>query len=180
MDNKNRTVSYDAPKGDRLTIEGVKQWLVDHGCCAVISTNNLAALIGKHRHLVKEAERSGELESCDKCTYTLDAAAKWLVHHPRYISEVSEATWIPNDETHDLIRAIISKSYQGLLRIWNNDLEDLTAEVSFRMMKTKKTGDVPESVIIMRRLCDLWREAKNRNRHRNVSLDAIQEKGMQV
>ncbi len=161
----------DAP--DSFTKKGAIDWLTAKGAKGIITAHAVATILGVGYRVVKDAERAGYIPAIDKCTYRLDDVAEWLLQNPRFMAQ-SHAKYAVTDETAKTARIIILKSWRALLKYW--ELDDLIAEVCYRIIQQKKTSECSESLIITRVLAKIWREMKARHINKTVSLDAINER----
>lgn len=165
----------DAP--DTATKKGVKEWLIRQGAKGIISTNAVAVIIGCSRRVVKDAENAGDIKAIDKCTYDLDSVVEWLWKNPRYIAQERKYYEV-TEATYPLVREIIQRNAKTLLRLWNNDIDDLTSEICYRITrKPMGATKVSERTLAINIINDLWREKQTQQMVRTVSLDALREKG---
>ena len=163
-DLSNAPVSY--------THKAVKQWLVEHGAMGVLSVSAVSLIIGISKRTVKDAERAGKLKAIDKCTYTLDAVVEWLVQNPRYIAQDTRYFKV-TEETLNHVNAIILSRYQGLLKLWNNDVDDLAQETCYKLSTTPMGAGCSESLVIIRMLNKIWHSKDVQNRRVTVPLDTV-------
>jgi hypothetical protein len=165
----------DAP--DAATKKSIKEWLIKRGAKGIISTNAVALIIGCSRRVIKDAENEGAFKILDKCTYDLDSVVDWLMKHPRYIAQEKKYYEV-TEGTYPLVRSIIMQHAKPLLKVWNNDIEDLTAEICYRVSrKPMGATKVSEKTVIINIINDLWREKRTQQMVNTVSLNALQEKG---
>lgn len=168
----------DAP--DAATKKSIKEWLIKRGAKGIISTNAVALIIGCSRRVIKDAENDGAFKVLDKCTYDLDSVVDWLMKHPRYIAQEKKYYEV-TEGTYPLVRSIIMQHARPLLKVWNNDIDDLTAEVCYRVSrKPMGATKVSEKTVIINIINDMWREKQTRQMVNTVSLNALQEKGYSV
>ena len=158
-----------------FTRKAVKQWLIDHGAKGVISTSAVALIVGVSKRVVKDAERAGKLPAIDKCTYILDAVVDWLVKNPRYMAQGTRYFHV-TEGTMALVKQIILNRYKGLLKLWNNDLDDLTMETCYRLSITPLGATCSDALIIIRTLNKIWHSKDVQNRRVTVPLDAISQR----
>lgn len=165
----------DAP--DAATKKAIKEWLIKRGAKGIISTNAVALIIGCSRRVIKDAENAGEFKILDKCTYSLDSVVDWLMQNPRYIAQEKKYYEV-TEATYPLVSSVIKQHARTLLKLWNNDLEDLTAEICYRISrKPMGATKVSEKTIIINIINDMWREKRTQQMANTVSLNALQEKG---
>lgn len=158
-----------------FTHKAVKQWLLDHGAKGVISTAAVALIVGVSKRVVKDAERAGKLPNIDKCTYDLNAVVDWLVANPRYMAQGTRYFQVTED-TIALVKQIILNRYQGLLKLWYDDIDDLAAETCYRLSLTPLGATCSDALIVVRTLNKIWHSKDVQNRRVTVSLDSITQK----
>ena len=141
--------------------EVIRKQLAEKGITGPTSASALANALGISHRTVKNAEHKGLLAAIDKSTYDLKAVISWLEQYPRYIS-IREPNWNVYEGTAPLIESIVTKSWRVLLNSWQ--MEDLVAEVQFRMLRMRRST-CSESTIIIRILANIW---KKQNRIRTV------------
>lgn len=161
----------EAPES--FTKKSVEEFLRNRGACGIITAHGIATILNVGYRVIKDAERNGEFKSIDKCTYRLEDLIDWIMKNPRFIAQ-SHAKWDVTENTPEIAKTVIKKSWTALLKFW--ELEDLIAEVCYRMLQQKKTSECSEELVITRILAKIWREMKSRTIHKTVSLDAINEK----
>jgi hypothetical protein len=174
-ENKEVRDLRDAP--DTATKKGIKEWLVSKGAAGIISTNAVAQIIGCSRRVIKNAENDGAFKILDKCTYDLDSVVEWLWKHPRYIAQ-NKKYYEVTESTYKVVRAIVLQNARPLLKLWNNDTDDLVAEICYRIgRKTIGATKVSDRTLAINIINDLWREKQTQQMLNTVSLDALREKG---
>lgn len=168
----------DAPAA--LTKSAVKTWLTEHGAGGIISQEALADILGVQKRTIKKAENEGEFKPIDRCTYALDDIVAWLIKHPRYISQKREMFMVKPDH-YPMVANLIKSMAMPLLRLWNNDIDDLTAEVCYQMGRMPLSSiKVPDNIVAIRAIHIIWNQKRTRNMKNTVSLDAIHEHGGQI
>jgi hypothetical protein len=163
-DLSNAPISY--------THKAVKQWMIDHGAMGVLSVSAVSLIVGVSKRTVKDAERAGKLKTIDKCTYSLDAVVEWLVQNPRYIAQDTRYFKV-TEETLNHVKAIILTRYQGLLKLWNDDVDDLAQETCYRLSTTPMGASCSESLVIIRMLNKIWHSKDIQNRRVTVPLSSV-------
>ena len=141
--------------------EVIRKQLAGKGITGPTSASVLAKALDISSRTVKNAEHKGQLAAIDKSTYDLEAVISWLEQCPRYISK-REPNWNVYEGTAPLIESIVMKSWRVLLNSWQ--MEDLVAEVQFRMLRMRRST-CSESTVIIRILASIW---KKQNRIRTV------------
>lgn len=165
----------DAP--DAATKKSIKEWLVKRGAKGIISTNAVALIIGCSRRVIKDAENAGAFKILDKCTYDLDSVVDWLMKNPRYIAQEKKFYEV-TEATYKNVKDILLRNSKTLIRLWNNDVDDLTAEVCYRISKKPMGATrVSEKTVIINVINNLWHEKQTQQMVNTVSLNALQEKG---
>lgn len=158
-----------------FTPKAVKQWLLEHGAKGVISTAAVALIVGVSKRVVKDAERAGKLPAIDKCTYDLDDVVAWLVANPRYMAQGTRYFQVTED-TVALVKQIIVTRYQGLLKLWNHDVDDLVNETCYRLSLTPLGATCSDTLIIVRTLNKIWHSKDVQNRRVTVSINSVSPK----
>ena len=152
--------------------KSVKEWLVEHGAQGVLGLSAVSLIIGVSKRTVKDAERSGQLKAIDKCTYTIDAVVDWLIANPRHMAPGTRYFGV-TDATVGKVKQISLGRFQGLLKLWNNDVDDLAHEACYRLSITPLGAACSEELIIVRTLNKIWHSKDVQNRRVTVSLDSI-------
>ena len=170
--NEEKRELTDAPMA--ATAKSVREWLLERGAKGILSTSAVANVVGCSKRTVKNAENSGELPSIDKCTYELDSVVQWLLKHPRYMAQ-GENRFQLTEATYQNVREILLKTSPTLIKLWNNDVDDLVSEVCYQMSRTRVSGSCSEKTIIHHAINNLWHKKSTRQMVQTVSLDAIRE-----
>ena len=168
----------DAPVA--ATKKAIKEWLIEKGARGIISTNALAVIIGCSRRVIKDAENANQFKILDKCTYDLDSVVDWLMKNPRYVAQQKKYYEV-TEVTYQNVKEILLRNSKTLIRLWNDDVDDLTAEVCYRISKkTMGATRVSEKTVIINVINSLWREKQTQQMAKTVSLDAIRANGGQI
>ena len=167
---KNCNKLTDAPI--TATKAAVKQWLIDKGAKGIISTNAVASLLGISRRVVKNAENDNAFVVLDKCTYSLDSVAEWLLKHPRYMVQKVSGIELTED-LYGKVKKIILQTSPTLLKLWNNDLDDLTHEVCCQIAKNSKSSSCSETTIIRRAINNIWHRKSTQQMTQTVSIETL-------
>lgn len=162
-----------------LTLTAVKAWLIEHGAGGIISQEALADILGVQKRTIKSFEKKG-VKPIDKCTYNLDDIVKVLVKNPRYLSQKRELFAV-KPEHYPMVKNLIKSMAMPLLKLWNNDIDDLTAEVCYQMGRMPLSNTkVPDNIVAIRAIHIIWNQKRTNQMKKTVSLDAIQENGGQI
>jgi hypothetical protein len=156
-----------------LTFKSVKEWLVEHGAQGILGLSAVSLIVGVSKRTVKDAERSGQLKAIDKCTYTIDDVVNWLIANPRHVAQ-GTCYFAVTEETVGKVKQIILGRFQGLLKLWNNDVDDLAHEACYRLSITPLGAACSEELIIIRTLNKIWHSKDVQNRRVTVSLNSVQ------
>lgn len=167
---KNRDNLTDAPIAATKT--AVKQWLIERGAKGIISTNAVASILGVSRRVVKNAENENQFTILDKCTYTLDSVAEWLLKHPRYIAQDIKGFEV-TEELYPKVKQILLATSPTLVRLWNGDVDDLTHEVCFQIAKNSKTSQCSENTIIRRAINNIWHRKSTQQMTQTSSIENL-------
>lgn len=132
------------------TLKGVKDWLIARGACGIMSNTVVADIVGVSKRTVYNATRDGKLPTIDKCTYAIDDVAKWLFANQRYISQAGAVAI--NEELYSHVKAMLLRFGQPLIKLYNNDVQELVSEIAFRLSKRRITSAVSLSTVIYREI----------------------------
>lgn len=154
----------DAPSAS--TQKSIREWLLERGAKGIISTTAVAEIVGVSERTVKNAENSGELSVVDKRTYTLDSVVEWLMKNQRYVAQ-DTGRFELTPEVYDHVRKMLHKFAQPLIRLYNNDVEELVSEICCRLTKRRLTNDVSLSTVIYREIVN-FSNSKTSNRRRQT------------
>lgn len=160
----------DAPNA--TTKAAVKQWLIERGAAGIISTNAVATLLGISRRVVKNAENDNAFEVLDKCTYSLDSVAEWLLKHPRYMVQKVKGIEL-TEELYEKVKKVIQQTSPTLLKLWNDDLNDLAHEVCYQISKNSKGALCSETTIIRRAINNIWHRKSTQQLTQTVSMETL-------
>lgn len=158
---------------------GIREWLTERGAKGLMSASAIATIIGVTPRVIKNAEARGDLSIVDKSTYPIESVIEWLYANPRYIRQ-NVRYWQVTEETYPRVKEILQRQYKRMIELWNNDVDELTAEVCYRMGRMPMSSPVKETTVIFRTINNLWHEKQTRTIARSVSLDQMCEKGMQI
>lgn len=167
---KNQNNLTDAPIA--ATKSAVKQWLMERGAKGIIATNAVASILGVSRRVIKNAENDGEFDVLDKCTYTLDSVAEWLLKHPRYMAQDIKEFEVTED-LYPKVKKILLATSPTLVRLWNGDVDDLTHEVCCQIAKNSKSSQCSENTIIRRAINNIWHRKSTQQLTQTVSLETL-------
>ena len=152
--------------------KSVKNWLIENGLGAVIAAGTLADIVGVSRKTIKNAENAKKLIAVDRCTYSLDSVASWLVANPRYIVQQRKHVEV-TEETYALIKSILASKYQRLLELYHGDIDDCTHEVAYRLGKTTVGRSCSEYLIVVRAINNLWHTKQMQTANKTVSIETV-------
>ena len=170
---KNQENLTDAPIAPTKT--AVKDWLIARGAKGVISTNAVASIIGVTRRVVKNAENDGEFEVLDKCTYSLDSVAAWLLRHPRYMAQDVKKFEL-TEELYPKVRKVLLATSPTLISLWHGDVEDLTHEVCLQIAKMgNSSGLCSENTVIRRAINNVWHRKSTQQLTQTVSMETLRK-----
>lgn len=159
--------------------DGIRDWLTERGARSIMSASAVATIIGVTARVIKNAESRQELSSIDKSTYPIESVVQWLYANPRYIRQ-NVRYWQVTEDTYPKVREILQRNYRRMIELWNNDVDELTAEVCYRMTKMPMSSPVKETTVIFRTINNLWHEKNTQTIARGISLNQLQEEGMQI
>lgn len=150
--------------------KSVKNWLIENGMGAVVSATALSEFIGVSRKTIKNAENAHKLTTVDKCTYSIDSVANWLVANPRYVAQRKKCVEV-TEGTYELIRTVLLSKYPRLLELYHGDVEDCSHEVAYRLGKTSAGKACSEYLLVIRAINNLWHTKQVQQANRTVSLE---------
>lgn len=158
---------------------GIRDWLLERGAKGLMSASAIAAIIGVTPRVIKNAEARKDLSVVDKSTYPIESVIEWLYANPRYIRQ-NVRYWQVTEETYPKVKQILLHQYKRMIELWNNDVDELTAEVCYRMGRMPMSSPVKETTVIFRTINNLWHEKQTRTIAKCVSLDQMNEKGVRI
>jgi hypothetical protein len=162
----------DAPEA--LTHKAVKEWFINNGAKGIMKSSVIANILGISKRTINNADRGNKLKAIGRGVYELDDVVKWAISNPRVLAQ-DVANWPLTLELFDHVRTTLQNNHPTFIKVWNNDLEDLTSEVCHAMAKKKKIHGVTERTVINSVIMDLWRKTKSRHLDSNVSLEVLKK-----
>lgn len=162
----------DAPSA--LTHKAVKEWFIKNGAKGVVKKTVVANILGVSPRTVKNAEKDKKLISIAPGIYTLDDVVDWSISNPRLLAQ-DVGYWELTESLFEHVKATLLSKHQTFIKVWNNDVEDLTSEVCYRISKRKKLNYVDETYIINSAIVGLWREVKSKQMDINISFETLRE-----
>lgn len=166
---KKRVIS-DAPTAFNKT--AIKEWFIQNGAKGIIKASSLANILGVSRRTIANAQRSGKLKNIGKCVFDLNDVVEWSLANPRMLGQDVDY-WQVTEELVRHVKNTLNSKHQTFIRVWNNDVDDLTSEVCCAIAKKRKINGVDETYVINSTIISLWRKAKVRNLDKNISLESL-------
>lgn len=155
-----------------LNVKSIKQWLIDNGLGAVVSASTLAEILGVSRKTIKNAENARKLIAVDKCTYSLDSIAGWLLANPRYVAQQKKRVEV-TESTYALIKNVLLSKYPKLIELYHGEVDDCTHEVAYRLGKTAMGRPCSEYTLVIRAINNLWNSKQMQTANRTVSIETV-------
>lgn len=156
-------------------VKAIKEWLITKGAAGIMKLDVVCDILGISKRVIQDAVRSGKIHPLEKSTYSLDEIANFLMSNPRYIAQ-KKTKFALTEEIYPEIQSILKQKYPTLVKLFNDDMEELTSIIACRLANTP-VGNKPCTnwLRITRVINKFWHSKEVQRRKITVSIEDVGE-----
>jgi hypothetical protein len=158
-----------------VNVKAIKEWLITQGAAGIMKLDAICDILGISKRVIQDAVRNGEIHPLEKSTFSLDEVANFLMVKPRYMAQ-KKTKFTLTEEIYPEIQNILKQKYPTLIKLWNDDMEELVSIIAHRLANTP-IGNKPCSnwLRITRVINKFWHSKEVQKRKVTVSIEDVGE-----